>query len=71
MESAFDNKSAANKAHPVKLGNERKARVRIQAELARDERVLPKALVDHLAHLLKTDGGCKTSLKMYRPERNN
>ncbi len=33
LESAFDNRSAANRAHQVALDKERKARVRIEAEL--------------------------------------
>ena len=43
LESAFDNKSAANRAHQVELDKERKARVRIEAELARKEKALAEA----------------------------
>jgi hypothetical protein len=43
LESAFDNKSAANRAHQVALDKERKARVRIEAELRRKEKALAEA----------------------------
>ena len=43
LESAFDNKSAANRAHQVELDKERKARIRIEAELARKEKALAEA----------------------------
>ena len=43
IESALDNKSAANRAHQVELDKERKARVRIEAELRRKEKALAEA----------------------------
>ncbi|KJF18651.1 hypothetical protein [Acidithrix ferrooxidans] len=43
LESAFDNKSAANRAHQAELDKERKARVRIEAELRRKEKALAEA----------------------------
>ena len=43
LESALDNKSAANRAHQVELDKERKARIRIEAELARKEKALAEA----------------------------
>ena len=43
IESALDNKSAANRAHQVELDKERKARIRIEAELRRKEKALAEA----------------------------
>ncbi|CAG4922151.1 hypothetical protein [Acidithrix sp. C25] len=43
LESAFDNKRAANRAHQVELDKERKARLRIEAELRRKEKALAEA----------------------------